>query len=356
MNQLPICRPFPGALHRLLLLVAFWLTGMSTAAAQNIDMANWMRDLDATIGNRPLKTVVIPGAHDAAMFKGMVDGDLAKNHDLDLAGLLDHGVRYFDFRLGYYLKPKGSIFWQNQSGQHISIAMGNKLSRDDYYLYGHGGQFIVVVDVTLRDALASVRNWLARHPKEVVIFDARIDASDASGVFGIFRSYFPNLICGSSNLPDLPDRTLNEIRRVSQVVLLGDAKGLRCKTEAARVGYKDGGGIQAPNLQAIYLNDMLRKERPKGMRPDAIRKMLVLITPLTALGRQCGTPLQTPECLGSGFNPTLSPFGLANEWNPRLEYLIKNDWRDHLLNVVTMDYVRIGTVPKTLVQRNLEQR
>lgn len=71
------------------------------AVAQNIDMSNWMRDMNGVIGNRSLSKIAMPGTHDSAMYKGMPDGDAAKNQNKDLTGQLNAGSRAFDFRIGY---------------------------------------------------------------------------------------------------------------------------------------------------------------------------------------------------------------------------------------------------------------
>lgn len=448
---LPIVR---SAVSPLILLVAIATGGLgdaraqlplATPAPQNVDMANWMRDLDATIGNRPLKLIVIPGTHDAAMHKGMKDGDLAKNQDLDLVGQLEHGVRYIELRLGYFLQrsscPPGSSFdfdpidavlkgdltdalgcwscppnygrnplvpvtaanacmnrpivgpftkalrrgtlgWQDQSGNSVLVALGNKPTRDDYYLYGHGGEFTIMVDVKLRDALAGVRAWLDRHPREVVIFNVRMTASDPAQVYGIFRSYFPNLVCGEGDrgipgLAGLPDRTLNEIRARSQVVLLDDAidRRGRCRTARDDVGYDNKtSGTQDPRDQTRYLNAELDKVRPITMAPGQMKTLLSLVAPLTLGGKAewrdwipylwCqSNPVTSKLCVKTRVPPIppVNPYRLAQAWNPNLVQLVEGAWRGRALNIVTFDYAGMAlgsgvTVPKVLVQRNLEQR
>jgi hypothetical protein len=62
-----------------------------------MDRASWMQDRLGTLGNRPLSALVVPGAHDAAMYKHGI-ATLGKTQHLSLYGQLSSGVRWFDLR------------------------------------------------------------------------------------------------------------------------------------------------------------------------------------------------------------------------------------------------------------------
>jgi hypothetical protein len=69
----------------------------STSAIR--DRANWMRDNLFWLGNKTLKDIVIPGSHDAGMYRGEDLGFGALAQDQSVYDQLRGGVRYFDFRV-----------------------------------------------------------------------------------------------------------------------------------------------------------------------------------------------------------------------------------------------------------------
>jgi Phosphatidylinositol-specific phospholipase C, X domain len=69
----------------------------STSAIR--DRGNWMRDNLSWLGNYSLQNIVIPGSHDAGMYKGDLNGSLALTQDQSFYYQLHGGVRYFDVRV-----------------------------------------------------------------------------------------------------------------------------------------------------------------------------------------------------------------------------------------------------------------
>ena len=71
-------------------LIALSLIMSASAYADN---TNWMSGLD---DNQPVRTVSIPGAHDAATSSGVTN--FSKTQSQNISGLFDAGVRAFDLR------------------------------------------------------------------------------------------------------------------------------------------------------------------------------------------------------------------------------------------------------------------
>ena len=76
---------------------------------------HWMANQKDTIGQRPLRQVVIPGSHDAATYEydsscrtgecwpmGPVEEDYTQAQSQDVTAQLNAGSRYFDLRFSYY--------------------------------------------------------------------------------------------------------------------------------------------------------------------------------------------------------------------------------------------------------------
>jgi|GEM_PF-640558 len=65
------------------------------------DRSNWMHDNLNTLGNKNLKQLILPAAHDAAMYPGKLPDALGKTQDLNIYEQLSYGIRYFDLRPGW---------------------------------------------------------------------------------------------------------------------------------------------------------------------------------------------------------------------------------------------------------------
>jgi hypothetical protein len=58
----------------------------------------WMQDHLDSLGDRPLKRLVLPASHDSAMYQSGFPESLARTQDLTIYGQLSYGIRYFDLR------------------------------------------------------------------------------------------------------------------------------------------------------------------------------------------------------------------------------------------------------------------
>jgi hypothetical protein len=113
----------------------------STSAIR--DRGDWMGDNLSWLGGYTLRDIVIPGSHDAGMYRGEVLGSPAVTQDQSLYYQLHGGVRYFDLRL---------------------------LGGSPLYIY-HG--FSSVKGPPLQEVLTDVRNFMqedsGRHREAVVL-------------------------------------------------------------------------------------------------------------------------------------------------------------------------------------------
>jgi hypothetical protein len=60
------------------------------------DRASWMQDRLHTLGQKPLRDLVLPASHDAGMYHTLFDH--ARNQSLSIYEQLRYGIRYFDLR------------------------------------------------------------------------------------------------------------------------------------------------------------------------------------------------------------------------------------------------------------------
>jgi hypothetical protein len=136
---------------------------------------HWMADLGETIGQRPLRQVVIPGSHDAATygkFSNAFYQMYAQTQDQDITGQLNSGSRYFDLRFEYHDWGDGG----------------------DYYNY-HG--VAVSQTVVMADVLDQVSRWIddPAHKQEIVMLQISFGDSKNEDLL----SY----ICETSFKPDV---------------------------------------------------------------------------------------------------------------------------------------------------------
>jgi hypothetical protein len=170
-------------------------------AASEQSYERWMADLSDTIGQRPLKQVIIPGSHDAGTFGNFADAftqAFAHAQSVDLATQLTAGSRYFDLRAGYK-------DWGGQAGP-------------DYW-NSHGAGFST--DARLSQLLDSVVTWTNQpgHEKEIVVLSISADpAGNEARLRTICQDNFltpagnrllqPNMVPAGGGVWDL---SLNEI-------------------------------------------------------------------------------------------------------------------------------------------------
>jgi hypothetical protein len=69
-----------------------------SSMTSNTNRARWMQDRLGSLGDRPLKNLVLPASHDSAMYKTVFPQSLGQTQDLTIYEQLSNGIRYFDLR------------------------------------------------------------------------------------------------------------------------------------------------------------------------------------------------------------------------------------------------------------------
>ncbi|PSR84202.1 hypothetical protein PHLCEN_2v5490 [Hermanssonia centrifuga] len=112
---------------------AFVLAGKEGEFASSNPPTNWMQSSLSTIGSRQLRSIAMPGSHDAGMSvitgkTAFVDADDVLTQTGSIASQLTFGSRYFDirpviasgvFKTGHY-SDISIVGWQGADGQAIS--------------------------------------------------------------------------------------------------------------------------------------------------------------------------------------------------------------------------------------------
>ncbi|WP_394368153.1 PI-PLC domain-containing protein, partial [Flavobacterium chungangense] len=112
--------------------------------------ANWMGDLmnnNSPFINHPLNSIIIPGTHDSGT---MTLDTRARTQTLNIKEQLEHGVRYFDFRI----KLSGNKYYFHHTLCSDDVLCEKKIDfttpKSDY-------------------ALHQIRNFLIEQPNEIII-------------------------------------------------------------------------------------------------------------------------------------------------------------------------------------------
>ncbi len=140
---------------------------MTASAVQ--DRANWMRDNMDILGDLTLSQIVIPGSHDAVMYRKCHPGGCdcttfandcsTRTQRLDIEAQLRAGSRYFD------LRPIVKESDWKDGGRRVRTGHFSKTV--GWWKFQLGAEGCYGVD--LRDVLAQVRAFLATHEEVVIL-------------------------------------------------------------------------------------------------------------------------------------------------------------------------------------------
>ena len=75
-----------------------FVAGEPSRSPAATNRARWMQDRLDSLGDRPLKRLVLPAWHDSAMYQSGLLKLLARTQDLTIYQQLSYGIRYFDLR------------------------------------------------------------------------------------------------------------------------------------------------------------------------------------------------------------------------------------------------------------------
>ncbi len=112
------------------------------------DHSNWMRENHAAIGGKKLHEIAIPGTHDSGCFDlyaKLATREFSQSQNLDFAGQLQYGVRYFDVRL--YLAADGHYYF-NHSTTKTYTKLDDFVAALAAFLQAPNNQEIVIADLS----------------------------------------------------------------------------------------------------------------------------------------------------------------------------------------------------------------
>ena len=129
------------------------------------DGANWMRDLNSVIGDRPLARLRIPGTHDAGTFSIPRRGAVVADAQGDTGTTQFEGVPE-DFVLGAQITQDRTFTQQFDDGiRYLDFRL----------VCDPEGMFIVHTfrGAPVEEALAEIASWSSAHPDEVIFLDVQ---------------------------------------------------------------------------------------------------------------------------------------------------------------------------------------
>lgn len=352
-----------------------------TSISYTGDREHWMRDLSYSIGQTPLKSIAIPGSHDAAMYLGMPDGDFAKNQRVNFYDQMKAGARWFDFRFGHFTvrAPGHSVFPGGETAKPVTGSfIGSKL--EGYYMYGHSDY---AVEVAVAEALRQIRQFLDEHPREIAIlslcgFISNASADRTAEFTEMLKTAFGSLIydrkdacgvvegtwidssnrCNRSALARPQDVTPEILWRLGKRVILLDELNTKLgetlyvwpqnqhQTSAA---YADP-GIAYSDGQIRAMTGGLVDNRAEFESAESPYLLLQLNGALTTAGE--------PSCptLACRLATMAGPILLARMFDSTLtDALRSNKWKRFQLNIVMIDNLGEGNATDAIIEFNNQQ-
>ena len=220
--------------------------------------------------------------------------------------------------------------------EHIIVMLtGEFVGSPDWYLRGHS-QFYVGVKVT--DALRDIKNWLYKHPNEVVILN--IEPLDNRLNKGSFDHLFTSTLGHSIIYDDTVKPALAPLNSVKgKVILLNKENSTKdylwnAKSNYAYGGYQ-GNGYADVGLYKVYMESEIERVEARDK------------TQLFEL-KSCLTPFGQGQ---SGIDA--AAYDLESKWNPQHSALLRGDWRGKDLNIVSVDFIgEFSNIAELIVRLN----
>lgn len=354
---------------------------------------SFLSDLNWSLGNVPLKEIVMPGTHDSSMHD-MFTGELDYRETQlgDYLHQLAYGARAFDFRMGY-LTQTGDFSFEDPGGKNYALDTFASPGTPDFSMTGHGN---TATGYMTRDVLNTLETWLVQNPNEVIVLYMVQSITGGAGDFSpafkdvLQGTTYPNMIytqqmaCGTvpcKNYNVQPQNmTINQLQHMGPmpngarlILLNGDShmtgtNGIPDKTEkgwqwgnsaGSQVGYCENdvvlpilgtvhfGGASFPEGEIDCINygaldpalpagsTALASERPLYQAADAAPGFTPMVAALTDFGYYLEpfTALESPIELADGplgFNKGSDSYDLNNQ-------LSGGAWNDLALNTVSID-------------------
>ena len=340
---------------------------------------NFLSELNWSIGNVPLKEVVMPGTHDSSMHDlnfGRIDD--RETQLGDYLHQLAYGARAFDFRMGYLTRVDYVGNYADPSGSKYSLDTSSSPNVPGFAMTGHGN---TATGYMTKDVLNTLETWLLQNPNEVILLYM---VQSISGTGGNFSSAFADVL-KSTNYPDMiytqqmacgtvpcnkynvqpQNVTINQLQHMgplpngARLILLNGDSGLSQtqpgwqwgNSTGAQVGYCEQdiqglhySGASDPQYEITCINfgDFyggsatrsipLMQARPYFQAADAAAVFTPMVAALTPFGifTNPTTALTGPIGLSDEFNKGSNPYDLNNQ-------LAGGAWNTQALNTVNID-------------------
>ncbi len=359
--------------------------------------STFLSDLNWSIGNVPLKEIVMPGTHDSAMYNlNLGHSDVSETQWGDISDQLANGARYFDFRMGQF--TGGTETWVGADGTLMLVDTGAPTADEtlttteiaglpndvDDLMYGHG---YILTNYAVKDVLNTMEDWLDEdsHLNEVIILDVTNNKLAGTTLGNallqdevINGTHHPDLIytqltaCGSShcgNRSVFPQNlSVNQLKHLgygskgARLIITAHIdggpgpvqnSGLGWLTIDKQVGYCGGGGVThaSDEIDCIKNGDSstppLSLARPNYQAADADPNFSHVVAALTPSASGLTSPVYLADGTagGTGFNNGNDP----NDLDVQLQ---NGAWATNALNLFSIDGLGGDNVPQLLIQRN----
>ena len=397
-------KSFPWAARQwlvaLLVVSPVWVAGSRLNAAPPAHPAHWMQDISDQIGGVPLRGIAMPGTHDAAMYKGMADGDIAKTQTGDFTAQLNAGARWLDFRFLYLDNTTCSSVVTGSETLHTTPHTG-------FYMDGHSARCI---NILVSDALTQIGTFLQNHPQEIITLlmvqngnkltadqiaafqqmVAQILVNPATGQSYIYNDQVActlgggewqgNGPCDDPLAPISPQNvTPNQLWSTpARVILLQTDSSLAGPLIGSWLdanvevqgGYNDAsGGTSNPEYEVFWLDHGTPAGAP-GLYPTHPAYANWTSDPKMLYLSACLTPFGSPSSILGG----VSPIYESDVFNPLLTQVIQNtvtsteqqiyapdlspsdlNWLPYVVNVVELDNITVGGTAAAVIAINDQQ-
>lgn len=213
------------------------------------DRSNWMHDRLATLGNRTLRNLTIPGSHDAGMYLSGIANYFGQTQDRTIFEQLMGGVRYFD------LRPKSS-------GGDIIIHHG------------------IIPGPSVQTVLDDVKRFLMYGHKELIVlkfshfeFNDRDYTTLANKIVSTLTPFLLTSCPMGKRLADIPLENL--IKNYGRVIVLFDDADSPTAAKFSKIGiwtYADAGRLSRPGSDLVVFDSYADTISYQNMKSDQFSK------------------------------------------------------------------------------------
>ncbi|CAH0553027.1 unnamed protein product [Brassicogethes aeneus] len=296
--NVPFSRPEPGS-H----CFPYWIASIKREEVLDSKCfgihPTWMNDNRATLGKKKIGTLILPGTHNSGSFSGIppLFENYVLNQDRNIWTQLVYGVRYLDFRVGYY--------------------------ENEGYFINHDLVRVTKVLPLFRE----IRKFLEFAPKEIVILDFHRFPYPSNFNYTLHKN-FANLVYQELGDLALAPESLQEGKGPAMNEIWARNKNLIiCYSDRTTVS--ENNWLWDPLVQ--YWGNRKKVSELKNFLQRSIKERRITLNPLWALMAEL-----TPQTLDLVFR-TNNLRQLADDVNKHVTKWVRDEWSDEV-NIVATDY------------------